>query len=107
MVRTGSLGLSLLLEMMKKLHVPVVPILALACLMSACATFDGDAVRTSNTRYSQTSPSTVSILFESPSERYEVVGRVEAVAEFASEQKLYEELKRQAGTLGGDAVVVE
>lgn len=92
---------------MKKQHILVVLVFVLTCLMSACATSEGEAIPASIVRHPQTSPAAVKILFENPSEKYEVIGQVVAIAEFSSDQKLYEELKKQAGKLGADAVVVK
>lgn len=79
----------------------------MVCLvLQACVT--GEATRTSSRNYAATSPSSVQLLFEKPSRKYEVVGHVSSKGiKFSSQDDNFRMLQTQAARLGADAVLVQ
>jgi len=78
--------------------------LALAALLSSCA--QGGRVAMGST-YAAVAPTTVQILFQSPSWPYNQIGIVSSQgAQVASDATVYKELQSQAAKLGADAVLV-
>lgn len=77
------------------------------CLvLQGCVT--GEATRTSSRSYASTNPSSVQILFETPSRKYEVIGHVSSEgARLSSRDANFRMLQTQAAKLGADAVLVQ
>lgn len=77
------------------------------CLtLQGCVT--GEATKTSSSSYAATNSSSVQLLFEKPSRRYEVIGHVSSEgANLSSKDANFRMLKTQAAKLGADAVLVQ
>lgn len=84
----------------------VVIVLCVTLALQACVT--GEATKTSSRNYASSSPSSVQLLFEKPSRKYEVIGHVTSEGTRASTRDAnFRMLQTQAAKLGADAVLVQ
>lgn len=84
----------------------IMTVLSVCVALQACVT--GEATKTSSRNYTSTSPSSVQLLFEKPSRKYEVIGHVSSQGARASSRDAnFRMLQTQAAKLGADAVLVQ